>query len=616
VADSKCSDFLASNDTIESIGVAQKFLSPAPGTTTKAVFSPSPHLLKPSQMNLKTYSDNLFRKDVVDKVDEITSAKATSDVEGNAEFSKNEGTSKNDSENDNVPGKEDAFTLMKRLNEKYSALLKATSDTPTKTAASPSFQSPQSKARSTIECSPTPHLLKPSQINFKKAYAGGNDCGNVTSKVLKPANLNDRRTDFASRFSDPLSPSDFPTKFSDIVSPQTTSSTDFSPTLTRFLYLNQRDGKESIVSSEKKNIPRKLVTDIATDTEVLPQSDQVFSPLNAQMLSDMIGFTSTFSEAIVSPRKPHISSTMMLRAAVPSTLPESSKPKIEIETTEYQEPLNETDLFSDFASFTPSNFATEEGLSAKSGIMDKVKFFDSPFASDSKIGSANGDETKFAAFDNEWTTTAETTSEDADRTGDDLGKELDDILDTVPGDSIEQQPPSDSIEKQEEHAADDVNNVFFGGRFNEELGTIESIINSPGALNDNLSTIDEEDEDLAAQTKLFKESLTPELSEFYSQINAMFDRKVNNLERKVKSASVENSVIKEEMCHQHQQIQSLMVQLESSRDMLQANQGLMQEIEELRSQLSSETLKSKGGIKGKFFTSKKKINKTLKHIWL
>lgn len=39
---------------------SHKFFSPPPGATTEAVFSPTPHLLKPSQMNLKTYSDDLF----------------------------------------------------------------------------------------------------------------------------------------------------------------------------------------------------------------------------------------------------------------------------------------------------------------------------------------------------------------------------------------------------------------------------------------------------------------------------------------------------------------------------------------------------------------------------
>jgi hypothetical protein len=127
---------------------------------------------------------------------------------------------------------------------------------------------------------------------------------------------------------------------------------------------------------------------------------------------------------------------------------------------------------------------------------------------------------------------------------------------------------------------------------------------SPGSQNENLSTIDEADEDLAAQTKLFKESLSPDLSEFYTQINSMFDRKVNDLEKRVKSATVENSVIKEEMCAQHQQIQGLMMQLESSRDMMQANQGLMEEIEELKAQLADKSKKGRG--KFKFMSGKKK----------
>jgi predicted RNase H-like nuclease (RuvC/YqgF family) len=84
----------------------------------------------------------------------------------------------------------------------------------------------------------------------------------------------------------------------------------------------------------------------------------------------------------------------------------------------------------------------------------------------------------------------------------------------------------------------------------------------------------------------------------------MFDRKVNDLEKRVKSATVENSVIKEEMCAQHQQIQGLMMQLESSRDMMQANQGLMEEIEELKAQLADKSKKGRG--KFKFMSGKKK----------
>ena len=637
-ASSKSSTYIDLSELEQSIKDAEKFLSPLPGNTTKAVYSPSPHLLKPSQMNLKTYSDELFRRqsDLKEPEDEDHDENYAQANDDSVDMEKN-------------LKKESAYLLMDELNQKYSALFESSKEIS-------NIASPKSPARVTKpmnECSPTPHLLKPSQMNFNSTYSDNlfrhtttaTSAQSSESIGANQARTKEKQPDFATRFSNVQSQPDFSTKFSDIVSPQTAaSSTDFSPTLTRFLYLGQSADKNTAnISSQKKSMTEKTaLRGIDTNADAFPQSEQVFSPLNAQMLSDMIGFTSSFSEAIVSPRK--VSPTMLSRTVMPgkaaiaddSWMSKKTVMSMSGATEEDSSAVKEQDLFTDFASFTPSNFsygAEESGSqSTKGGVMDKVKFFDSPVTITSeknKFSSCQGTimgvhntlnikkdaagENQFDDFDRKWAIcTVEPSNEDADKSDKDLGKELNNIL------AIEDsQPVSVSNDGMQEDVCSNSNNVFFGRRFNEESGTIDSIKNSIGSpgtqLEETLSTIDEADEDLAAQTKLFKESLTPELSEFYSQINLMFDRKVNKLEKRVKSATVENSAIKEEMCHQHQQIQGLMVQLESSRDMMQANQGLMQEIEELRAQLQ-DAQRKKGKIR--FMTSKKFNKKTLKNIWL
>lgn len=587
----------------KNIHAAQQFLSPPPGETTTAVYSPSPHLLKPSQMNFKTYSDDLFRRAAA----HVENSKVIDETAEDEDCTENVDVQKNVDETE--VGKDDAYSLMNKLNQKCSALMDFTSD---KYVDGPkiveSSQSPAAtqETKAAIESSPTPHLLKPSQMNFKSTYSDNLFRKTSTSAAsdeddAKPS-MTDKQADFASRFSDVRSPTDFPTSFSDIVSPQTsTTSIDFSPTLTRFLYLSQRDTLGG-TDSEKKIVPKKVITDIDTCEEAASQSEQVFSPLNAQMLSDMIGFTSSFSDAIVSPRKIIISPTMMARAGKPSS--------IDIQSS--------TEKDHDFASFTPSNFGggEESGSRSSTSIADKVRFFDSsPFECESNAkfstpGTVNldvkTDDFTETAADNDgekfadWgIATTEASVDNQDESGDDLGRELDNIL-SMPDETADEELPCVSSNDLEESIHTKSNTIFFGNRFNEDLG----IMGSPGSQNENLSTIDEADEDLAAQTKLFKESLSPDLSEFYTQINSMFDRKVNDLEKRVKSATVENSVIKEEMCAQHQQIQGLMMQLESSRDMMQANQGLMEEIEELKAQLADKSKKGRG--KFKFMSGKKK----------
>ena len=615
----------------QSIKDTEKFLCPLPGGTTKAVYSPSPHLLKPSQMNLKTYSGDLFRRQSIEKGDSTRANLKEPINEDDAQINVQDADENEDTEK-NIK-RDDAFYLMNKLNQKYSALMETSKEI--SNIASPI--SPVQIRKPMDECSPTPHLMKPSQMNFKSTYSDNlfRRSTSATSAQSKGIGANQGQTkekqlDFATHFSDVQSQPDFSTKFSDTVSPQktATSSSDFSPNLTRFHYLGQNDHKNvASTSSQKLSMPDKVVRpNIDTNVDAVPQTEHVFSPLNAQMLSDMIGFTSSFSEAIVSPRnvsptKP--SPTVMSNKAAFADDSWVSKNGIA------EKAMNDQSFFSDFASFTPSNFSTgtEENASqsTKGGVMDKVKFFNSPQAVSSETKFSSGqdiissaekttnsqvvkkeatEENQFADFDDNWAIcTVEPPNKVADTSDDDLGKGLDNIL------AIE--------DSHQEDAGSNTNNVFFGKRFNEESGTIESIKNSIGSpgtqLEETLSTIDEADEDLAAQTKIFKESLTPELSDFYSQINLMFDRKVNMLERKVKSASAENSAIKEEMCHQHQQIQGLMVQLESSRDMMQANQGLMEEIEELRAQLQ-DAHKKKGRIR--FISGKKFNKKTLKSIWL
>eukprot|EP00956_Cyclotella_meneghiniana_P009505 scaffold13159_cov74-Cyclotella_meneghiniana.AAC.1 len=417
-----------------------------------------------------------------------------------------------------------------------------------------------------VECSPISHPRKPTQTKFKNTYTD-----NLLSKLANP------NESFASRFSDvhvPPKPrpskemkekstsrlsnvqsqSGFPANFSDTV----TSQTKDSPALTRFLYLNNMDK------------PKKIIADVTTGAEAIPQTNRVFSPLTSQLITDMIGFTTSFSEAVASPREQDISEPFPFSNEFTSTA-DSAFENVYGTTNESHSTPNDQSLFSDFTHMNFTSLPASEVMGshgAKNGYPFSFRCGGSTANTDSAIATVTT-ENHFADFriDNECA--ALTADSDADKS-DDLGRELDSILETP----TQSQPLSTDVINEEPHAI--ANNVFFGARYNQELVLMDAITNSisqGSQIEETLSTIDEADEDLEAQLRLFKESLTPApMVQFFNQINQMFDRKIENLEKKVKSAAVENSVINEEMCHQHRQIQSLMTQ----------NQNLVLEIEKLK----------------------------------
>jgi hypothetical protein len=248
----------------------------------------------------------------------------------------------------------------------------------------------------------------------------------------------------------------------------------------------------------------------------------------------------------------------------------------------------------------------------------------------------DSDNTPFANFDSEWETSAlsplacdeptvdtESAGDKHDENRKGLEEELNEILNIMPPETPgegQTQATSSNEDTKENDTTD--SDTFFCSKFNdacpEALDCIKQInVETPKyQLGEEFSALDDEDDqDFVAQTKVFKDRLNPELRDLFTVISSKFDRKVNELERKIKNTVVENTLIKEEMCHQHQQIQSLMVQLESSRDMVQVNQELMREIENLRLQLqASEAPQNK--LRGTFIYGKKKINRTLKNIGL
>lgn len=407
---------------------------------------------------------------------------------------------------------------------------------------------------------------------------------------------------------------------------------------------------------------RKLIVDTATDKVAgvnnpaeEDASARVFSPMNSQMLSDIIGFTSSFSEAMVSPRKQcaspadrylgvdryspscHVLKATNIGAGQMSTVATA------MDISSKQGATRMSEEFSDFAGFAPTSFDSDNketmASDAKSGIADRVQFFVSPFTTTSDADASNAfpdsnnnfmDASKINInhFETDWVPSATVVNGDTnpakenDESEEMLSSQLDEILDIKTSETPRDvqachTPPSWSslhleenanppmlntmhVETSNEEGCNDVkddlrakNSIFFGSPFNgsndtgvDQIRVRENIIaSSRDQLDEKLSTIDEADEDFAAMSKMFKEQLDDELRELFSRIWMKFDKKVNDLEKKVRGSTVENSVIKDEMCHQHLQIQKLMVQLESTQDMLQANQCLMKEIEDLRAQL-------------------------------
>jgi hypothetical protein len=132
-----------------------------------------------------------------------------------------------------------------------------------------------------------------------------------------------------------------------------------------------------------------------------------------------------------------------------------------------------------------------------------------------------------------------------------------------------------------------------------------------------LSTIDESDEDLAAKSQLFKDKLTTEQQLNFIEIKTRYDEKIAQLEKANENKSVEIEMIKEEMMSQHSQIQLLVNQNLSSRDMIESQR---KEIEDLNAPLNveqasvEEKYAQKNGRRGSArFKYGKKLNKILKH---
>jgi len=478
-----------------------------------------------------------------------------------------------------------------------------------------------------------------------------------------------------------MSPSDFPSKFSDAVSPQTVSSPCESASsrshLRNYHVISDHEDEKEIdvvaalsthlLTPSEMNRGRKIDTEKTDEDKSIDDKDctvEEEATAISKVFSDIIGFTSSFSEALVSPRKICVS-PLRQKSSTSSNVDQRNTMIIETAThfssisKNRDTGLTNKGLFSDFADFTPVD-ATHHDSQNK--MIEKEEFFDSPFTSTLDVGDrfsfpsknimggqnfinedeVDSDNTPFANFDSEWETSAlsplacgeptidtESVGHKHDENRKGLEEELNEILNIMPPETPgegQTQAKSSNEDTKENDTTD--SDTLFGSKFNElrsrRAACTESLdcikqnnIEAPKyQLGKEFSAIDDEDDqDFEAQTKVFKDRLNPELCDLFAGITAKFDRKVNELERKIKNTVVENTLIKEEMCHQHQQIQSLMVQLESSRDMVQVNQELMREIENLRLQLqASEAPQNK--LRGKFIYGKKKINRTLKNIGL
>ncbi|KAL7486864.1 hypothetical protein ACHAW6_012476 [Cyclotella cf. meneghiniana] len=569
------------------------------------------------------------------------------------------------------------------------------------------YPSPEAGATTAAVFSPSPHLLKPSQMNLKNldlatfsellfrntpatSLARHDDDTHVIStitsrfesKIPTPLQIDEKRSDFASRISNVVSPNHFPSKFTDVVSSQTLStpcesSSSWSHVCSYHVTSDHDDEKEidvvaalspHLLTPSRMNRARTIDTEKTDEVKSIDDLavtvDEEITPVS-KLFSDIIGFTSSFSEALVSPRNKCASS---LRQKNVKSSTDDQGNTMNIETTTHFSSISknrdtrlthEEELFSDFADFTPVG-ATH--VDSQNKMMEKEGFFDSPFTSTFDVcdrfsfpsknivggencikeDKADNENTPFANFDSEWETSAltplvfdeptvETESvggkHDENRKG--LDDELNEILNITPPETPDegQTQATLSNEVTKENDTTDSDTVF-GSKFTElrsrratcteALDRIkQNNVETPKfQLGEELSAIDDEDDqDFVAQTKVFKDRLNPELCDLFTGITANFDRKVNELERKIKNTAVENTLIKEEMCHQHQQIQSLMVQLESSRGMVQVNQELMREIENLRLQLQASGAPQKR-LRGKFIYGKKKINRTLKNIGL
>lgn len=544
------------------INQPKKSVSPAQEETEKM---PSPsHQLRSSQMKLKTHSICL---------------KKCNEAVVNADNT-------NEMKMYNIAN-EEIIQSMKELNDTHSAFINSVNST----VGSP--ETSAGEVNGTVTCSPIPHLLKPTRTKFKSTYTdilmsklgeGESIVSNLSSSSPKES--------FASRFSDvhvppklpqseerkekstPRLSNEFPANFSDTVSSQTTaSSSKNSPALTRFLYLKNTDKDTYITSPKNKSLPKKII-DVTTDAEAIPRTNQVFSPLTSQLLTDMIGFTTSFSEVVASPNATNNEDLIS---------------------------SNDQSMFSDFSRMNCTSLSASDEIGshgAKSGSPFSFGFTSSCEDAFTRggIDFANNAGAHFADFGIDNECVAPMADTDADKS-DDLGRELDSILETPEQYAGTQSKPLlTDVVKEEPHII--ANDAFFGARYNQELGSMDAIANSisqGSQIEETLSTIDEADEDLDAQLRLFKDSLTPGRCRCFNQIHQMFDRKIENLEQKVKSAAAENSVINEEMCHQHRQIQSLMTQ----------NQILVLEVEKLK-KTATDMTKSNSWGRFKKKTKKKK----------